>query len=111
MAFIDTIKEIITSSKMLPHIAKPVKSSSFIVDSTMSEKFGQHHLCARPKAMFLEEISPEKCPKDHVQKIPFRITGHQKRCWALVSVVIFTTLTLRPDFQHSVPRTPHLVTP
>ncbi len=37
------------------------------------EKFGQHHLCARPKAMFLEEISPEKCPKDHVQKYRFEL--------------------------------------
>ena len=46
------------------------------------EKFGQHHLCARPKAMFLEGISPEKCPKDHVQKYRFElqdiksVTGH-----------------------------------
>ncbi len=37
------------------------------------EKFGQHHLCARPKTMFLEEISPEKCPKDHVQKYRFEL--------------------------------------
>ena len=37
------------------------------------EKFGQHHLCARPKAMFIEEISPEKCPKDHVQKYRFEL--------------------------------------
>ncbi len=27
------------------------------------EKFGQHHLCARPKAMFLSEIEPDKIPQ------------------------------------------------
>lgn len=27
------------------------------------EKFGQHHLCARPKDMFLEELEPEKAKK------------------------------------------------
>ncbi len=27
------------------------------------EKFGQHHLCARPKDMFLSEIEPDKIPQ------------------------------------------------
>ena len=27
------------------------------------DKFGQFHLCARPKAMFLEKLDPEKAQK------------------------------------------------
>lgn len=27
------------------------------------EKFGLHHLCARPKSMFLEELEPEKAKR------------------------------------------------
>lgn len=34
---------------------------------------GQQFLCARPKNMFLSEISPEKCPKDHIQKYRFEL--------------------------------------
>ena len=29
--------------------------------------------CARPKAMFLSEIEPEKCPKDKIQKYRFEL--------------------------------------
>lgn len=37
------------------------------------EKFGQHHLCARPKAMFLSEIEPEKCRPGLEQKHRFEL--------------------------------------
>lgn len=37
------------------------------------EKFGQHHLCARPKDMFLSEITPEKCPPGKVQRYRFEL--------------------------------------
>jgi len=38
------------------------------------DKFGQHHLCARPKDMFLSEIEPEKIPKGiKTQKYRFEL--------------------------------------
>lgn len=37
------------------------------------EKFGQHHLCARPKEMFLSRIEPEKCAKDCTQTYRFEL--------------------------------------
>ena len=37
------------------------------------KKFGQHHLCARPKYMFLEEIAPELCPQNRIQKYRFEL--------------------------------------
>lgn len=38
------------------------------------DKFGQHHLCARPKDMFLSEIEPEKIPQGiKTQKYRFEL--------------------------------------
>ncbi len=37
------------------------------------KKFGQHHLCARPKDMFLEEITPELCSQNRIQKYRFEL--------------------------------------
>ena len=40
------------------------------------EKFGQNHLCARPKAMFLEALDPKKAQKFN-QKYRFELQNIQ----------------------------------
>ncbi len=37
------------------------------------DKFGTQHLCARPKAMFLEEIDPSSYPGTKNQKYRFEL--------------------------------------
>lgn len=37
------------------------------------EKYGQNHLCARPREMFLSEIEPEKLLPDLEQKYRFEL--------------------------------------
>lgn len=35
--------------------------------------YGDSKLYVRPKSLFLSEITPEKCPKNHIQKYRFEL--------------------------------------